>query len=144
MSIVCFSDEELSVMYGNLARVMHQPDFSMAISDEELKSFLVRVGISNRLASEFSNREFGLDRLVLKIPQIRKAVYWRLSPKLLSWQFDMLSYNCVTNSGRCFLDSDDKKLLDEIVHKLQLRYINTLKKGSQYTHSIEISQSRGA
>jgi len=49
-------------------------------------------------------------------------------PKKLIEQLLLLDYNCVTNSGRCFLDSKDKELLEELVYHLRLRYIETLEK----------------
>ena len=46
--------------------------------------------------------------------------------KKLVEQLLLLDYNCVTNSGRCFLDSKDKELLDDLVYNVRLRYIETL------------------
>ena len=52
----------------------------------------------------------------------------KVSLKKLIERLGLLEYNCVTNSGRCFLDSKDKKLFEELGHDLKLRYIEFLEK----------------
>jgi len=112
MSVIYFTDEELSCIYGNLADIVMRADSGMDIGEEQLLPFMMRVGLCNRFAYEYNYRKDELPEIVLKIPNIEKWDYSKLSLKKLTERLALLEYNCVTNSGRCFLDSKDKKLLD--------------------------------
>ena len=124
MSVVYFTDQELSCIYGNMADIITRADFFIDISDEKLMQFMVRVGICNRFAYEYNYCEDESPEIVLKIPNIEVSEYSKISIKKLIERLGLLEYNCVTNSGRCFLDSKDKQLLEEITYRLRVRYID--------------------
>jgi len=132
MSVVYFTDQELSCIYGNMAGIITRVDFCMDISDEKLMQFMVRVGICNRFAYEYNYCEDESPEIVLKIPNIEVSEHSKISIKKLIERLGLLEYNCVTNSGRCFLDSKDKQLLEELTHSLRLRYIDVLEKNLQH------------
>jgi len=114
MSVVYFTDQELSCIYGNMADIITRADFYMDISDEKLMQFMVRVGICNRFAYEYNYCEDESPEIVLKIPNIEVSEHSKISIKKLIERLGLLEYNCVTNLGRCFLDSKDKQLLEEL------------------------------
>ena len=128
MSVIYFSDEELSNIYGNLIDIVTRPTFMMSINEESLLPFIIRVGLCNRLAYRYTYHDEKSLELILKIPKISESDYAEMPLKKLIEQLSLLDYNCVTNSGRCFLDSKDKELLDELVYHLRLRYIETLER----------------
>ena len=126
MSVIYFSDEELSNIYGNLIDIVTRPTFMMSINEESLLPFIIRVGLCNRLAYRYTYHDEKSLELILKIPKISESDYAEMPLKKLIEQLSLLDYNCVTNSGRCFLDSKDKELLEKLVYHLRLRYIETL------------------
>lgn len=128
MSVIYVSDQDLNCIYNSLVDVVVQPTFMMSISEKTLLSFVVRVGLCNRLAYQCTYHDDRSSEIVLKMPRIHETDCTVLPLKKLIEQLLLLDYNCVTNSGRCFLDSKDKELLEELVYHLRLRYIETLEK----------------
>jgi hypothetical protein len=128
MSVVYFTDEELSLIHETLAAVVARSDFIMDITGDDLKELLVRLSLSNRMAYEYTYRDEKSRQIVIKIPIIESHGRSSLPLKDLIKCLDLLDYNCVTNSGRSFLDNQDKDLLDRITHLLRLRYIRVLEK----------------
>jgi hypothetical protein len=106
--------------------VVMQSTFPMSIEEQSVLPFLVRVGLCNRFTYNYNYHDEKASELVLKIPKVSESVSSEMPLKKLIEQLLLLDYNCVTNSGRCFLDSKDKELLDELVYHLRLRYIETL------------------
>ena len=131
MSVIYFSDKELSDIYNNLADIVTRVDSIMDVSVEMLMQFMVRVGLCNRLAYEYNYHRKGSEKIVLEIPKVEVLECSRMSLKKLIERLGLLEYNCVTNSGRCFLDSKDKKLFEKLGHDLKLRYIEFLEKGAK-------------
>lgn len=128
MSVIYFTDSELSCIYGNLADIVMRADSGMDIGEPKLLPFMVRVGLCNRFAYRYTYHEDESSEIVLEIPNIEKNDYSKLLLKKLIERLGMLEYNCITNSGRSFLDSKDKELLNELLSYLQRRYINVLEK----------------
>ena len=128
MSVICFTDKELSDVYSNLADIVMRVDSIMDISVEMLMEFMVRVGLCNRLAYEYNYHRKDSEKIVLEIPKVEVSECSRMSLKKLIERLGLLEYNCVTNSGRCFLDSKDKKLFEELAHGLRFRYIEFLER----------------
>ncbi|HBG60703.1 MAG: hypothetical protein A2Y10_13115 [Planctomycetes bacterium GWF2_41_51] len=128
MSVIYFTDEEFSEIYNNLADIVTRDDSIVDISAEVLMQFMVRVGLCNRLAYEYNYHQNDSDKIVLEIPKIEVSDYSKMSFKKLIERFRLLEYNCVTNFGRCFLDSKDKELFEELEHDLDLRYIKLLER----------------
>ncbi len=126
MSVMRFSDKDLSCIYGSLADTVSHPSFMMSIDEESLMPFIIRVGLCNRLAYEYNYHNEKASELVLKIPTVSESDYSDMPLKKLIEQLLLLDYNCVTNSGRCFLDQKDKELLDQLVYCLRVRYIEIL------------------
>lgn len=126
MSVIYFSDKDLGCIYENLMDVVTQSTFPMSIDEEAILPFLIRVGLCNRLAYRYTYHNEKSSELALKIPKIGDSDCSDMPLKKLIEQLLLLDYNCITNSGRCFLDSKDKELLDELVYHLRLRYIETL------------------
>ena len=131
MSVIYFSDKGLSDIYNNLADIVTQVDSIMDVSAEMLMQFMVRVGLCNRLAYEYNYHQKDSEKIVLEIPKVEVLECSKMSLKKLIERLGLLEYNCVTNSGRCFLDSKDKKLFEELEHDLKLRYIEFLEKGAK-------------
>ena len=113
MSVIYFTDKELSCIYGNLADIVMRADSGIDIGEPQLLPFMVRVGFCNRLAYEYNYHKDESSEIVLKIPNIEKTGYSKLLLKKLIERLEMLEYNCITNSGRSFLDSKDKEQLNE-------------------------------
>ena len=128
MSVIYFSDKELSDIYNNLTDIVTRVDSIIDISAETLMQFMVRVGLCNCLAYEYNYHQEDSERIILKIPNIENLDYSKVSLKKLIERLGLLDYNCVTNSGRCFLDGKDKKLFEEMAHNLRSRYIKFLEK----------------
>ena len=128
MSVIYFSDKELSEVYGKLSFFVAQNYFFVDIGEAELEEFLVRVGLCNRLAYEYNYHRKDSEKIVLKIPKVEVSEWSQMSLKELIERLGLLEYNCVTNSGRSFLDSEDKKLIEGLVHNLRFRYIKFLEK----------------
>ena len=128
MSVIYFSDKELSHIYNNLADIVTRVDSIMDVSAEMLMQFMVRVGLCNRLAYEYNYHQKDSEKIVLEIPKVEVLECSRMSLKKLIERLGLLEYSCVTNSGRCFLDSKDKKLFEELEHGLKFRYIEFLEK----------------
>ena len=128
MSVLYFTDEELGSIYLNLSDIVTRVDSIMDISAETLMQFMVRVGLCNRLAYEYNYHQEDSEKIVLEIPKVEVSECSRMSLKKLVERLGLLEYNCVTNSGRCFLDSKDKKLFEELAHIVRLRYIEFLEK----------------
>ena len=131
MSVIYFSDKELSYIYNNLADIVTRIDSILDISAETLMQFMVRVGICNRLAYEYNYHQKDSEKIVLEIPKLEVSECSKVSLKKLIERLGLLEYNCVTNSGRCFLDSKDKKLFEKLERDLKLRYIKFLEKGAK-------------
>jgi len=131
MSVIYFSDKELSRIYNNLADIVTRVDSIMDISADALMQFMVRVGLCNRLAYEYNYHQNDSEKIVLEIPKLEVSECSKVSLKKLIERLGLLEYNCVTNSGRSFLDSKDKKLFEELGHNLKLRYIEFLEKGAK-------------
>ena len=70
MSVIYFSDKELSEVYGKLSFFVAQNYFFVDIGEAELEEFLVRVGLCNRLAYEYNYHRKDSDKIVLKIPKV--------------------------------------------------------------------------
>ena len=131
MSVIYFTNKELSDVYNNLADIVTRVDSITDISAETLMQFMVRVGLCNRLAYEYNYHQKDSEKIVLEIPNIEVSEYSRMSlKKLIEW-LGLLEYNCIMNSGRCFLDGKDKKLFGELAYNLRLRYIEFLEKGAK-------------
>ena len=128
MSVIYFSNKELSHIYNNLADIVTRVDSIMDVSVEMLMQFMVRVGLCNRLAYEYNYHQKDSEKIVLEIPKVEVSQCSKMSLKKLIERLGLLEYNCVTNSGRCFLDSKDKKLFEELEHGLKFRYIEFLEK----------------
>ena len=128
MSVMCFSDEQIKDIYENLSGIICRSDSYLDIGEEELFRFLVRVGICNRLAYEYNYHKDGESKISIAIPDLEASEGKKMSLKELIKNMSLLEYNCVTNSGRCFLDSGDKRLLEKVIHSLRLRYIDALEK----------------
>ena len=80
---------------------------------------------------EYDYRQKDSEKIVLEILKIEVLECSKMSLKKLIEQLGSLEYNCVTNSGRCFLDSKDKKLFEELAHGLRFRYIELLERRSK-------------
>ena len=132
MSVIYFTDEELSDIYVNVADIVARADSIMDINEDELMSFMVRVGICNRFAYRYNYHKEQAQEFALKIPKINALESSKIPIKKLIERLGLLEYNCVTNSGRCFLDSKDKQLLEELTHRLRLRYIHVLEKNLRH------------
>ena len=65
MSVIYFSDKELSGIYNNLADIVMRVDSIMDVSVEMLMQFMVRVGLCNRLAYEYNYHQKDSDKIVL-------------------------------------------------------------------------------
>ncbi len=128
MSVIYFTDKELSDVYNNLVDIVTQVDSIMDVSTEMLMRFMVRIGLCNRLAYEYNYHQKNSEKIVLEIPKIEVLECSKMSLKKLIEQLGSLEYNCVTNSGKCFLDSRDKKLFEELAHGLRFRYIEFLER----------------
>lgn len=126
MSVIYFTDKELSHIYSNLADIVTRADSVMDVSREILKQFMIRVGLCNRLAYKYNYYQEKSSEIVLEIPKIETLDCSKLSLKKLIKQLGSLEYNSIMNSGKCFLDSKDKDFLAELVNMLQFRYIRTL------------------
>lgn len=131
MSVIYFTNKELSDVYNNLADIVTRVDSITDISAETLMQFMVRVGLCNRLAYEYNYHQKDSEKIVLEIPNIEVSEYSRMSLKKLIERLGLLEYNCIMNSGRCFLDGKDKKLFGELAYNLRLRYIEFLEKGAK-------------
>ena len=128
MSVIYFSDKELSCIYSNLMNIATQPTFPMTIDEKTVLPFMVRVGLCNRFAYNYNYHDQKSSEIVLELPMIDEADSSSISLKKLIEQFLLLDYNCVTNSGRCFLDQKDKEMLDQLVYCLRVRYIEILER----------------
>lgn len=128
MSVIYFTDKELSCIYGNLADIVMRADSGMDIGEPQLLPFMIRVGLCNRFAYKFNYHEDESPEIVLKIPNIEKLDYSKLSLKRLIEKLSLLEYNCITNSGKCFVDKEDKKLLENLLYSLKWRYIKMLER----------------
>ena len=128
MSVIYFSNKELSDIYNNLADIVTRVDSIMDVSTEMLMRFMVRVGLCNRLAYEYNYHRKDSEKIVLEIPKVEVSQCSKMSLKKLTERLGLLEYNCVTNSGKCFLDSKDKKLFEKLEHDLKLRYIEFLER----------------
>lgn len=126
MSVVYFSDEELETIYSNLTDIISRPDSYMEIPEDKLLRFIVRVGICNRLAYRYNYHADGQKEIVLEIPELDTSCDNKLSLKRLIKKLGSLEYNCITNSGRCFCDDEDKKLLEKLIAVLGLQYVKIL------------------
>ena len=131
MSVIYFTNKELSDVYNNLADILTRVDSVMDVSAEVLMQFMVRVGLCNRLAYEYNYHQKDSEKIVLEIPKVEVSQCLKMSLKKLTERLGLLEYNCATNSGRCFLDSKDKKLFEKLEHDLKLRYIKFLEKGAK-------------
>ena len=126
MSVVYFSNEELETIYSNLTDIISRPDSFMEITEEKLLQFIIRVGLCNRLAYRYNYHEDGGKEIVLEIPELDTFCEKKLSLKRLIKKLGSLEYNCITNSGRCFCDEEDKKLLEKLIAVLGLQYVKIL------------------
>ena len=126
MSVIYFSDKELNHIYGNLTSILTRADSIVDVSEETLKQFMMRVGLCNRLAYECNYSGDKSSESILNIPKLGALDCSPLSLKKLIERLGLLEYNCIMNSGRCFLDSKDKEFLTELIDMLQRRYIRTL------------------
>jgi len=132
MSVIYFSDDQLKSIYENLCDIVGRADFIMDVSEEKLLQVFTRVGICNRLAYRYNYFKDGEKGINIEVPDFQSAESKDLSLKKLIEMIGLLEYNCVTNSGRCFLDSEDKQLFDKLVHNLRLRYIDVLEKNLRH------------
>lgn len=128
MSVIYFSDEQIGRISENLSEIVSHTDSCMDIDEKKLSEFFVRVGICNRLAYEYNYHKTGESRISIDIPDLEASDGRKMLLKELINNLSLLEYNCVTNSGRCFLDSKDKRLLEELTYSLRLRYIDALEK----------------
>ncbi len=128
MSVIFFSDKDLSCIYSNLMNIVTQSTFPMSIDEKSVLPFMVRVGLCNRFAYNYNYHDQKSSEIVLKLPKIDEADSSDLSLKKLIERILSLDYNCVTNSSRCFLDQKDKELLDQLVYCLRVRYIEILER----------------
>lgn len=125
MSVVYFSDSELSRIYENLADMLERGKIDITSKEENLWHFIARVGVSNRLAFQLTYPDKS-GKINLKIPNFKTEDNTKLSLKQLLEKLSLLEYNCITNSGRCFMDTDDKTLLHQITESVKWRYIRHL------------------
>ena len=125
MSVIYFTNKELSEIYENLAHIATRVDSILDISEEKLKQFMVRVGLCNRLAYKFTYLN-GKTNVKLDIPNLEMADFVKMTLKHLIEKLSLLEYNCITNSGKCFLDKKDKELLGGMLDSLKWRYIKKL------------------
>lgn len=128
MSVISFSNKELGCIYTNLMDSITQSTFPMSVDEKMLLPFMVRIGLCNRLAYNYNYHNGKSEAIILKIPIIEKADNTKITLKKLIEKLLLLDYNCVTNSGRCFLDSKDKELLKGLVYHLRLQYIEALER----------------
>ena len=128
MSVIYFTDKELGGIYSNLTDIMMRVDSIMGISADELMRFMVRVGLCNRLAYRYNYHQEDSKEIVLNIPDIEVLDNSNIPIKKLIERLELLEYNCVTNSGRCFLDNKDKKLFERLIDSVRFRYIELLEK----------------
>jgi len=127
MSVIYFTDQELKSIYVKLSEIINQDDFSIDIDDKLLYRFIMMIGLCNRFTYHINYIPED-DKIVLDVPNLDAEEYDELSLKKLIEKLDLLEYNCITNSGKCFLDKHDKELLDKIINKLRVRYIDLLEK----------------
>ena len=125
MSVIYFTDEELSCIYENLADRVKRDKIDISSSEESLCCFITRLGFYNRLAYRFTYLN-GKGEISLAIPDFKTEDMTELSLKKLVEKLSLLEYNCVTNSGMCFMDAKDKKKLEDILYSLKERYIRSL------------------
>ena len=128
MSVIYFSDDQLKSIYENLSAIVGRADFIMDASKEKLLQLFTRVGICNRLAYRYNYFKDDEKKINLEVPDLQTAESKDLPLKKLIEMIGLLEYNCVTNSGRCFLDTEDRQMLEKFIHSLRLRYIRVLEK----------------
>ncbi len=126
MSVIYFSDAELKRIYDKLNWLaVDRVDFSPQLEEPALRRWLVRLGLSNRLAYRVTYHDGGAE-LTLAIPDLEVAAEGELALKQLIEQLELLDYNCITNGGQCFADQQDLALLNRLVDSLRCRYVREL------------------
>jgi hypothetical protein len=125
MSVIYFSDSELSRLYENLADMLERGKIDISSKEENLWHFIARIGLCNRLAYHLTYPDKS-GQVNLKIPNFKTEDDTEMSLKQLLEKLSLLEYNCITNSGRCFMDTDDNTLLRQIIDRLSWRYIRHL------------------
>lgn len=125
MSVFCLSNSELKSLYLKLSDLVEKGELSLDISKKALRRFIARLGFCNRLAFEFTYLN-GNDNIQFDIPDFDAANAEEMSLKELVEKLTLLEYNCITNSGKCFLDEKDRKRLLDIIDSLKWRYIRHL------------------
>jgi len=73
MSVIYVSDQDLNCIYNSLVDVAVQPTFMMSISEKTLLSFVVRVGLCNRLAYQCTYHDDRSSEIVIKMPRIHET-----------------------------------------------------------------------
>ena len=127
MSVIYFTDKELGHIYAKLIGITSQSDSPLDISNENLYLLISRLGICKRLAYEI-NYLNGKTKIKLDIPDLETADLTEMTLKQLIEKLSLLEYNCITNSGKCFLDKKDKELLENMLYSLKWRYIKKLER----------------
>ena len=125
MSVIYFSDKELSYIYAKLISITSRNDSPLDISNETLYLLISRLGLCNRLAYKI-NYLNEKTKIELDIPDLDTADFTEMTLKKLIEKLSLLDYNCIMNSGKCFVDKKDKELLERMVSSLKWRYIRTL------------------
>jgi len=127
MSVMYFSDKELSCIYAKLLSITNRNDSPLDISEEKLYRLINRLGLCNRFAYEI-NYLNGKTEIKLEIPNFETADFAEITLKKLIEKLTLLDYNCITNSGKCFVDEEDKELLEKILCSLKWRLIKALER----------------
>ena len=83
MSVIYFTNKELSDVYNNLVGIVARVDSIMDIGAETLMQFMARVGLCNRLAYEYNYHQDDSEKIVLEIPKLEVSECSKVSLKKL-------------------------------------------------------------